>query len=349
MINRISAHRLGLNRIVAVIGGLLMAAAIGSAQTAGSYHLLKQIPVGSEGTWDYLAIDQGARRLYVSHQTQVEVIDIDTDTPVGKITGMNGVHGIAVAPALGRGFITSGNTSTVKMFDLKTLESIGDIPAGNGPDGVLFEPVTRRVFAFNHRGGTLTVIDAAAGKALENIELGVQPEFPVTDGKGMVWVNLEDKSTLLKIDAKAMKVLQRWPVAPCEAPASMDMDHKNRRLFIGCNSKVMAVADADSGKILTTLPIGEHVDATAFDPETKLIFNANRASVTIIRQDAPDKYSEVQTVETLPRANTLALDLKTNRIYLSTARFQEKPASTPDGKPQQAIVPGSFMVLVYGR
>src|SRR5437667_4940117 len=237
---------------------LFMAALASPAQPTVSYHLLKKIPVSGEGNWDYLAIDQAARRLYVSHGAQVEVIDIDSDMPVGKITGMNGVHGIAIAPELGRGFITSGNTSTVKMFDLKTLQSLADIPAGNGPDGVLFEPVTRRVFAFSHRGGTLTVIDAVAGKAIETIELGGQPEFPVTDGKGTVWVNNEDKSMLLKIDAKQMKVLERWPVAPCEAPASMALDQKNRRLFIGCNSKVMAVADADSGKIITTLPIGEH-------------------------------------------------------------------------------------------
>jgi DNA-binding beta-propeller fold protein YncE len=338
-----------MKKIVALLCALLMGAAAGYGQTAGGYHLLKKIQVEGDGTWDYLAIDQNARRLYVSHQTQVEVIDLDSEKPVGKISGMNGVHGIAVAPKLGCGFITSGNNSTVKMFDLKTLQSISDLPAGNGADGILFEPVTKRVFAFNHRAGSLTVIDAVAGKALENIELGGQPEFPVTDGKGTVWVNLEDKSTLLKIDAKEMKILQRWPVAPCEAPASMAMDQKNRRLFVGCNSKVMAVADADSGKIVTTLPIGEHVDATAFDPETKLIFNANRASVTIIHQDAPDKYSVVQTLETLPRANTLALDLKTRKIYLATAQFREKPASTPDGKPQQERAPGSFMVLVYGK
>lgn len=338
-----------MRRTLFVISAMLLAAVLCFAQSKGGYHLLNKIPAAGDGNWDYLYLDSDARRLYVSHGTQVEVIDVDADKWVGKVDGMNGVHGIAIAPKLGRGFITSGNTSTVKMFDLKTLQSLADIPAGNGPDGVLFEPVTQRVFAFNHRGGTLTVIDAVAGKALENIELGGQPEFPVTDGKGTIWVNNEDKSMLLKIDAKGMKVLERWPVAPCEAPASMAMDQKNRRLFIGCNSKVMAVADPDSGKIITTLPIGEHVDATAFDPATKLIFNANRASVTIFHQDSADKYSEVQTLETMPRANTLALDPKTKKIYLSTAQYEEKPAATPDGKPRQVMVPGSFTVLVYGK
>jgi YVTN family beta-propeller protein len=318
------------------------------AQAAG-YHLLKQIPVAGDGSQDYLAIDQAARRLYVSHFTQVEVIDLDSDTPVGKITGMDGVHGIAVAPALGRGFITSGNTSTVKMFDLKTLASLADIPAGNGPDGVLYEPVTQRVFAFNHRGGTLTVIDAVAGKAIANIELGGQPEFPVTDGSGIVWDIIEDKSLLIKIDAKSMQVLERWPLAPGEGPSGLAMDPVNRRLFVGCNNKVMVVADAESGKIVASLPIGVHIDATAYDPATKLIFNANRGSVTISHQDTKNKYSLVGTLETWPHANTLALDLKTGKIYLAAPRYEEKPASTPDGKPKSVKIPGSFAILIYGR
>jgi DNA-binding beta-propeller fold protein YncE len=320
----------------------------GITWAASEYHLLKKIPVTGEGNWDYLAIDEGARRLYVSHGPQVEIIDIDAEIPLAKISGMDGTHGIAVAPNLRKGFITSGNTSTVKMFDLETFESIADIPVGEGPDGLLFEPTTQQVFVFNRRGGTLTVLDARAGKPVKTVELGGQPEFPVTDGRGTVWVNLEDKSTLLRIDVKQVKVLERWPVAPCEAPASMAMDGKNRRLFIGCNSKVMAVADADSGRIITTVPIGDHVDATKFDPETKLIYNANRSSVTIIHQDSPDTYSVVQTLDTLPMTNTMALDPKTKKIYLSTAQFEKKQAQITGGKPQQVMLPGTFMVLVYG-
>src|ERR1700730_3316419 len=273
--------------VLALLAGALALA----ASDAGTYRFLKKIPLTGEGNWDYLAVDENARRLYVSHGSQVEVIDIDKDEPVGKITGMQGVHGIAIASKLNRGFITSGNTSTVKMFDLKTLQSLADIPAGNGPDGVIFEPTTERVFAFNHRGSTLTIIDAKEGKAIENIELGGQPEFPVTDGKGTIWVNNEDKSMLLKIDPTAMKIAERWPTAPCEAPASMDMDRKNRRLFIGCNSKVMAVAVEDAGKIIKKLPIGGHRDGTAFDSETGLIFNSNRASVTVVHQESPDRYA----------------------------------------------------------
>lgn len=317
---------------------LLLLAVTAFAQGPG-YHLLKKIPVPGEGNWDYLAIDEPARRLYVSHGAQVEVIDIDKDQPVGKIAGMNGVHGIAIARNLNRGFITSGNTRTVKMFDLKTLESLADIPTGEGPDGAVFEPTTNRLFCFNHRGSSLTVIDAKEAKVVENIELGGQPEFPVTD-KGIVWVILENISTLVKIDAKTLK-MEKWP-APCKEPSGMDMDRKTRRLFIGCNDEKMGVADADTGKAVTTLPIGVHVDATAFDPSSKLIFNANRGSVTIIHQDGPDKYSVVQTLEAAPRANTLALDPKTHKLYMSAADFD-------DAKPRAKMIPNTFAVYVYGK
>lgn len=337
-----------MKTVCALLSFLMLAAVSASAQPAG-YHLLKQIPVAGDGNQDYLVIDQAARRLYVSHFTEVVVVDLDTEKLVGTIAGMDGVHGIAIASSLGRGFITSGNTSSVKMFDLGTLASLADIPAGKGPDGVLFEPVTQRVFAFNHRGGTLTVIDAVAGKTIANIELGGQPEFPVTDGSGIVWDIIEDKSLLLKIDAKTLQVLERWPLAPGEGPSGLAMDPANRRLFAGCNNKVMVVADADSGKIITNLPIGVHVDATAYDPASKLIFNANRGSVTIMHQDTKDQYSPVGTLETWPHANTLALDLKTGKIYLAASRYEEKPASTPDGKPRPAKIPGSFAILIYGR
>ena len=326
----------------------LALAAAAWGQPAG-YHLLKEIPIAGDGSQDYLALDQVSRRLYVSHGTEVVVLDLNSDTLVGAITGMNGVHGIAVAPALGRGFITSGNTSTVKVFDLKTLASIADLPAGNGPDGVLYEPVTRRVFAFNHRGGTLTVIDAVAAKVIDNIELGGQPEFPVTDGSGMVWDIIEDKSQLLKIDAKTLRILERWPLAPGEAPSGLAADWKHRRLFVGCNSKVMVVADADTGKIVADLPIGVHVDATAFDPATKLIFNANRGSVTLSRQESADRYSTVGTLETWPHANTLALDETTGKIYLAASKYKDEPAVSAEAKPKSVKIPGSFSVQVYGR
>jgi DNA-binding beta-propeller fold protein YncE len=336
------------NRLAAISSLLVGLALLGLAFAASdpSYHLLKTIALTGDGGQDYLAIDQSARRLYVTHGTQVEVIDLDSEQPVGKIEGMNGVHGVALAPKLGHGFITSGLTKTVKMFDLKTLQSLADIPvAADGPDGIVYEPVTNRVFAFEHKGAGMTVIDGKDGKVLKDMPLAGQAEFPVVDGKGTVWDIIEDKSLVLKIDAKEMKVLAEWPIAPgCEGPSGLAIDLANRRLFAGCNNEKMSVLDADSGKILQTLPIGVHIDAVAYDPRTKLIFNANRSSVTVMHQDSPDQYSVVQKLETLQGANTLALDVKTGKIYLSTAKYG--PPTTPEGRPVR--LPGTFMVAVYG-
>jgi WD40 repeat protein len=326
-----------------IIAFLIVALALAASNPG--YHLLKTIPLTGDGGQDYLAIDQSARRLYVTHGTQVEVIDLNSEQPVGKIEGMNGVHGVALASTNGHGFITSGLTKTVKMFDLKTLQSLADIPvSADGPDGIVYEP-TDRVFAFEHKGSGMTVIDAKDGKVLKEMPLPGQAEFPVVDGKGTVWDIIEDKSLVLKIDAKEMKILAEWPIAPaCEGPSGQGIDLANRRLFVGCNNEKMSVLDADSGKIIQTLPIGVHIDATAYDPSTKLIFNANRSSVTIIHQDSPDKYSVVQNLETLQGTNTLGLDLTTGKIYLSTTTFG--PAVTPGGR--AARMPGTFMVAVYG-
>jgi DNA-binding beta-propeller fold protein YncE len=320
------------------------------ASGLGGYHLLKKIPVPNDGSWDYLAIDEGARRLYVSHGTQVDVIDVDSDQIVGRVSDLKGVHGIAIAPELGRGFITNGLLSTVTIFDLKTLQHLGEVPAGKVPDGVLFDSATGRVFAFNKHGDSATVFEAASGELAGTIELGGGPEFPVSDGKGTVWVNLEDKSTLVRIDARQLTVTGRWPVTSCEGPAPMAIDRKNSRLFIGCNSGVMAIADPNTGQVITTVPIGPHVDATAFEPSTGLIFNANNGSVTVIHQDSPDKYGVIETVKTQPRANTLALDPKTHKIYLSTAEFGPVPDPTPDTPhPTPPVLPGTFTVLVFGK
>lgn len=328
-----------------LVAGLRLAALAFAASDPG-YHLLKTIALTGDGGQDYLAIDESARRLYVTHGTQVEVIDLDSEQPAGKIEGMNGVHGVALARQLGHGFITSGLTKTVKMFDLKTLQSLADIPvAADGPDGIVYDPATDRVFAFEHKGSGMTVIDAKDGKVLKDMPLAGQAEFPVVDGKGTVWDIIEDKSLVLKIDAKEMKVLAEWPIAPgCEGPSGLAIDLANRRLFAGCNNEKMSVLDADSGKILQTLPIGVHIDAVAYDPRTKLIFNANRSTVTIIHQDSPDQYSVVQNLETLQGTNTLALDVKTGKIYLSTAKYG--PPATPEGRPVR--LPGTFMVAVYG-
>ena len=295
-----------------------------AAPPADGYSVVKKIPIPGQGSWDYLSVDEGARRLYVSHGTQVEVIDVDSGNIVGSIPKTLGVHGIAIAAELGRGFVSNGKTSTVTIFDLKTLKPIADVPTGQKPDAIIFDPATARVFAFNGGSNSATAIDAATGKVAGTVDLGGGPEFAAADGKGTVYNNLEDESLVLKIDSRKLTVEQRWPTAPCASPSSMAIDRANHRLFVGCRSKVMAVMNADTGKVITTLPIGDHVDATAFDPETKLVFNSNgEGTITVIRQDGPDKYSVVETVKTVPKAKTMALDPKTHRLFLSTAESDQ--------------------------
>ena len=311
---------------------ILLMAFSAFAVADGNNRIIKKIPIPGQGGWDYLIVDEGARRLYVSHGTQVEVLDVDSGAIVGKIPNTLGVHGIALAPELGRGFVSDGQTATVTIFNLKTLETLGQVPTGKKPDGIIFDPATSQVFAFNGGSNSVTVISAADGKVAGTVDLGGGPEFAVADGKGYVFNNLEDQNQVVKIDSKKLVVEQRWPLAPCEAPSSIAMDRPNRRLFIGCRSKVMAVVDADSGKVITTVPIGDHVDATAFDPDSRLIFNSNgEGTITVVRQDTPDKYSVVETVKTLPKAKTMALDPKTHHLFLSTAEE------------------GQFEVLVVGK
>lgn len=305
---------------------------VGASVADGGYSVTKKIPLPGQGGFDYLTVDEAARRLYVSHGTQVEVLDIDSLAVVGNIPKTPGVHGVAIAPESGRGFVSNGQAATVTIFDLKTLARIADVPTGQKPDAIIYDSATSRVFAFNGGSNSVTAIDAASGKVAGTVDLGGGPEFAAADGRGYVFDNLEDESQVLKINSRELKVERRWSTAPCASPSSMAMDRANRRLFLGCRSKVMAVMNADNGQVITTLPIGDHVDATAFDPETKLIFNSNgEGSITVIHQDDPDKYSLVETVKTAPRAKTMALDPKTHRLFLSTAES------------------GQFEVLVVGK
>lgn len=299
--------------------------------SATNYQITKKIPLPGQGGWDYLSVDEAARRLYVSHGTEVQILDLDSGELLGSIPTM-GVHGIAVVPDVGRGFISDGKASKVLVFDLKSMKVLQEVPSPKDPDAIIYDPASSRVFAFNGESNSATAIDAATSKAAGTADLGGGPEFAVADGKGYVFDNLEDQSQVLKIDSHKLTVEQRWPTAPCAKPSSMAMDRENHRLFIGCRSKVMAVMNADTGQVITTLPIGDHVDASAFDPASKLIFNSNgEGTITVIHEDAPDKYSVVETVKTLPKAKTMALDLKTHQLFLSTAEA------------------GQFEVLVVGE
>jgi DNA-binding beta-propeller fold protein YncE len=318
------------NRKVLWILFLLVCSASAFAASP-NYSVIKKIPIPGSGGWDYLAVDDGARRLYVSHATEVEILDLDSGQQLGSIRTM-GMHGIAIAPEFNHGFLSDGKANIVIMFDLKTMKVLSKIDSPQNPDGIIYDDGSKRVFAFNGESNSATAIDAASGKVAGTVDLGGGPEYAAADGRGYVFNNLEDESLVLAINSRTLKIEQRWPTSPCSSPSSMAMDRTNRRIFIGCRSKVMAVLDADSGKVITTLPIGDHVDATVFDAERKLIFNSNgEGTITVIRQTSPDTYSVVQTVKTAPRAKTMAFDPKTHRIFLSTAEN------------------GQFEVLVVGQ
>ena len=296
-------------------------------------------------------MDSAGRRLYVSHDPRVEVIDVDSGALVGKIDKTVGIHGIAIAPELGRGFTSNGGPSTVTIFNLKTLETVGEVKVtGENPDSIIYDPASQRVFAFNGRSSNATAIDAKEGKVAGTIALGGKPEFATADGKGHVFVNLEDKDTVVQIDSRKIAAGERWPLGACKEPGPMAIDRKNGRLFIGCGNRLMAVLDATNGHVITTVPIGPGPDAAEFDPGNGLVFTSNGdGTATVIRQESPDKYSVLENVKTERGARTMALDLKTHKIFLPLSDREPAPAPTPENpRPRGAVVPGTFRVLILG-
>ena len=328
-------------------------AALSSSLPAASpsYHLLKKVKLGGEGFWDYLSIDSAARRLYISCGTHVMVLDADTYELVADIPNTPGVHGIAVAPDFGRGFISDGRANQVTIFDLKTFKEVGTAKTGEGPDAIIYDAASKRAFTFNGEGNSSTAIDADAGKVAGTIDLGGGPEFAAADGQGRVYNNLEDKSVVVQIDSKNLKVLNRWPLAPCESPSGMAMDTEHRRLFIGCHNKLMAIMDADNGKVVATVPIGQGVDANRFDPGTQLAFSSNGdGTLTVVHEDSPDKYTVVDNVQTQRGARTMEVDTKTHNVFLVTAEFGPMPAEAKPGERRRPpMIPGSFTLLVFGQ
>ncbi|HEV3143430.1 MAG TPA: YncE family protein [Gemmataceae bacterium] len=333
-------------RNCALVVSLLLALQAGIWAAPASYTLVKTIPVPGDGGWDYLTVDEAGRRVYLSHGNQVDVLDADTYELIGTIPDTTGVHGIALAPELGRGFTSNGRANTVTIFDLKDLKKLGEVKTGRNPDSIVFDPATKRVFAFNGGGKSATVIDAAEGKELGTIEVGGTPEFAVADGQGTIFVNVEDKNELLKIDSKEMKVLERWPLAPGATPTGLAFDPKSKRLFVGCRSKHMVVVNAENGKVVANSPIGERVDAAAFDPETgNIFFSCGDGTVSVFHADGDDKYSLVETIKTKFGSKTMALDRKTHQLFLPSAEF--KAAEKQGARP--TMVPKTFAVLVFAR
>lgn len=320
-----------------------------------SSRILHTYELGGDGGWDYLTIDPEARRLYISRSTHVMVMDADSGKVVGDIPETDGVHGIALATDCGRGFTSNGRAATATMFDLKTLKVLGTVKTGEGPDAILYDPASKRVFTFNGRGNSATAIDAAAGTVAGTVDLGGRPEFAAADGTGRVFVNLEDKSEIAVIDSKALKVSAHWPIAPGEEPSGLSIDVKNHRLFSGCHNKMMAIVDTESGKVVATAPIGQGVDATAFDPTSACAYASNGdGTLTIIHEDDPATFKVLENVATQRSAKTMALDPKTHEVFLGAAKFEAQPEAkegAPEGGRRQRpkMIPGSFVILVVGK
>ena len=328
----------------------ILCSSAGVAWAAASYHLSSSISIPGSGGWDYLAADSENRRLYVSHNTVVDVVDLDSEKVVGQVAGTNGVHGIAIAHDLGRGFISAGRDNQVVIFDLKTLATIGTARTGANPDGILYEPKTQRVFAFNGRSNNATVINGKDGSVVSTIDLGGKPEFPVADGKGSIFVNVEDKNEVVHIDAKTLEVKAHWSIAPAESPSGLAIDTEHHRLFSVCDGKVMVVLNYENGKIVARVPIGDGPDAASYDPGTHTAFSSNSdGTVTVVKVEAHDKYIP-SSVETKKGARTMTVDLKTHKLYLSSADYGPAPEATPSNPhPRPAIVAGSFKVLVLSE
>jgi DNA-binding beta-propeller fold protein YncE len=332
-----------------ILSGLSLAPSIAPAADVQAGKIVARIKLSGEGGWDYLTMDPDARRLYVAHSTMVQVLDVDTGKVVGEVANTPGVHGVALVPELGRGFTSNGRDSSVTVFDLHTLALVSRIHLTEGaPDAIVYDPASKRVFTLNHASGTATAIEAATGSVLGTVAVGGTLEFAVADGRGTVFVNVEDSSSVAAIDTKSLQVKSRWPLAPGQNPTGLAMDVEHHRLFAGCHNQQMVVVDADSGRVVATLPIGGGTDGTAFDPATSLAFSSNgEGTLTVIHEDSPAIFAVRGSVATQQGARTLAVDPKTHRVYLATAEFGPVPAPTAETpNPRPARVPGSFVILV---
>jgi len=322
---------------------------ISHAADAG-YHVIKRLQLGGEGGWDYLTVDSASRRLYISRSTHVMVVDIDTNTLIGDIPDTPGVHGIAVAPELNRGFTSNGRINTSTIFNLNTLKALGQVKTGTNPDAILYDPATKRVFTFNGGSKDTTVFEAISGEVAARIELGGKPEFAAADSKGKVYVNIEDTNEVVEIDSLKLSVVKRFSLKPCEQPTGLGLDAGHNRVFSGCHNKIMTILDTESGKVIATIPIGEGVDGNGFDPDRELAFSSNGdGTLTIAGQRTAGKFEVFETVDTQRGARTMAIDPKTHYVYLPTAKFSPLPSSVDGANPRPVMIKDSFEILVVGQ
>jgi len=322
-----------------------------SSAASSGYQVHRTIAVGGDGGWDYLAFDSAARRLYVTRGTRVVVLDPDSGKAVGEIPNLSGVHGVALAPDLGRGFISNGRSDKVTVFELQSLKVLSELAStGQNPDAILYDPASHRVFAFNGRSGSATVFDAASGKVAATIPLGGKPEFAASDRRGSVFVNIEDKNELVAIDAAKLAVAKRWPLPGCEEPSGLAIDAAHQRLIVGCGNETALIVDSASGRAVAKLPIGKGVDATGFDPGEGLAYaSCGDGTLTVMREETPDRWTVAAKAATRQGARTMTVDEKTHEVYLATAEFGPRPAPTAaEPHPRPPIVPGSFVILVVG-
>jgi len=322
---------------------------------ASGYHVIKRIPIPGDTGWDYVTADSEGRRLYVPHGIEVVVLDLDSGSIIGKITGLKGVHGVAIAREFGRGFISASDPGSVTIFDLKNLAVIGKLRVGDDPNGIIYDSATQRVFTADRGSQRVTAIDAKTGKIAGSIDdLGGRTEHLAADDVGHVFLNLQDVGKLHKLDARSLKVMETWPLAPpCGQPSSMDMDRVHNRVFIGCRSGLFTVVDGTTGRIVATQPIGLGVDALEFDPKAALIYvstGGGDGTLSIFHEESPDQYVQVQNVKTLPGARTMALDQQSGKVFLPVADLGPVPAATAENpQPRAPRIPGTFSVLVVGR
>jgi YVTN family beta-propeller protein len=328
------------------MAGLVIAAAF----AAEGYKVVSKIKIGGTGGWDYVAVDPDANRVYASHATLVEVVDLKAGKVVGQITQLHGVHGVAVAPEFGKGFITNGQSNSVTIFDMKTLAKVGEPQTGQNPDSVCFEPKTKHIFAFNGRSNDSTAIDPKTNEVLKSFPVGGKPEECAVDGAGKIYVNLEDSSEIVEIDAAKPAVLRHVSLSPCESPSGLAIDVKNKRLFSACGNKMMAVTDIGTLKVVATPPIGPGADGAGFDSGLGLAFSSNGGDGTLsIIKQVNGTYATVENVPTERGARTMAVDSKNHRVYLLAAEYGPAPAASPGKKARPSILPDSFHLLVVGK
>ncbi|HLJ48350.1 MAG TPA: YncE family protein [Bryobacteraceae bacterium] len=329
---------------------IIAALALTVAYAAEGFKVINKIKIGGTGGWDYVAVDPDANRVYASHGTLVEVVDLKSGKVVGQITQLHGVHGVAVAPEFGKGFITNGQSNSVTIFDLKTLAKVGEPQTGQNPDSVCFEPKTKHIFTFNGRSNDSTAIDPSTNEVIKSFPLGGKPEECAVDGTGKIYVNLEDSSEILEIDAAKTTVLRHVSLSPCESPSGLAIDVKNKKLFSACDNKVMAVTDIPTLKVIATPAIGPGTDGAGFDSGLGLAFSSNGGDGTLsIVKQVNGKYETVDNVTTERGARTMTVDSKNHRVYLLAAEYGPAPEASGGKKGRPPILPDSFHILVVGK